>query len=64
MEFARSGDQGFRFSILLREAFVSSVPFMLRLSSSSINGFSMVSLFVLMISLILSVCAMMLWYLT
>ena len=65
MAFTKSGDQGSRLSVLLKEASASSVPFVIRLFRSSINGISsMVSLFVLMSSLILSVCAMMLWCLT
>ena len=59
--FARIGDQNSRFSILLRDASVSRVPVVMRLSRSSVWGmYFMVSVLFLIPSLILSVCAIML----
>ena len=58
-------DQGSRFSILLRDASVSSVPMVMRLSSSSIRGMSlMVNVLFLISSLILFVCSIILCFFT
>ena len=62
---ASVGDQGSRFSILFSDASAARVPVVMRLSSSSIYGMSlMVSVLFFIHSLILSVCAIMLWCLT
>ena len=61
--FARMGNQGFRFSIYFRDASTSSVPVVMRLSSSSIRGMPlMVSVLFIIRSLILSVCSIMLCF--
>ena len=59
--FARMENQCFRFSIYFRDASTSSVPVVMRLSSSSIRGMPlMVSVLFMIRSLILSVCSIML----
>ena len=63
--FARMGDQGSQFSIRFRDTSASSVPVVMRLSSSSIWGMSLtVSVLFVIRSLILSVCSIILCFLT